>query len=171
MNDNACYKVVSRRAASVKVAIRTDEYIELTSIGAQTKCPHLLRRTVVEDAEHQREIVLLTNLLDLAATTMARLYKERWQTELFFKALMQNIKVKTFVGTSENAVKKQIWTALLAILLLEFLQMKSTCGWNLSNLAALLRMNLLTYDLWAWLDDPYGVSIAEPPPQQLTPAI
>lgn len=172
MKDSACYQVVSRESASVKGAIRADEYIELTEPRAQKKCPHLLRRIVVWDEVNQREIVLLTNFLDLAAATVARLYKERWQIELFFKALKQNLKVKTFVGTSENAVKTQIWTALVAILLLKFLQMKSTWGWSLSNLAALLRMNLLTYrNLWAWLDDPFGVPIAEPSDQQLTFAI
>jgi hypothetical protein len=172
LKDNACYRVVSRETASVKGAIRADEYIELTGTGAQEKCPHVLRRVVVWDEENDREIVLLTNLLKLAASTVAALYKERWQIELFFKALKQNLKVKTFVGTSENAVKTQIWTALVAILLLKFLQMKSTWGWSLSNLAALLRMNLLTYrDLWAWLDDPFGVPVEEPAAQQLVLAL
>ena len=93
-----------------------------------------------------------------AASTVAAIYKERWQIELFFKALKQNLKVKTFVGTSENAVKTQIWTALIAMLLLKFLQLRSTFGWSLSNLAAMLRFNLLTYrDLWAWLDAPFHV--------------
>jgi hypothetical protein len=67
------------------------------------------------------------------------------------------------VGTSENAVKVQIWTALIAMLLLKLMQLKSAFGWSLSNLAAMLRMNLLTYrDLWKWLDEPYGYPAAEP---------
>src|SRR5690606_20324471 len=119
-------------------------------------CPHRLRRIVVWNEENQKEIVLLTNHMSFAASTIARIYKDRWQIELFFKAIKQNLKIKTFVGTSENAVQIQIWTALLCILLLRSLQMRSRFGWSLSNLAAMLRMNLLTYrHLWAWLDDPY----------------
>ena len=76
---------------------------------------------VVWDAVNQREIVLLTNLLAFGATTIAAIYKDRWEIELFFKALKQNLKVKSFVGTSENALRIQIWTALIAILLLKWL--------------------------------------------------
>jgi len=113
--------------------------------------------------------VLLTNILHLAASTVAAIYKERWQIELFFKALKQRLKVKTFVGTSENAVKTQIWTALIAMLLLKFLQLKSSWNWSLSNLAAMLRFNLLTYrDLWAWLDAPYDVPVMQPLVTQLS---
>ncbi len=73
-----------------------------------------------------------------------------------FKALKQSLKVKTFVGTSENAVRTQIWTALIAMLLVKYLQLKSTFGWSLSNLVALLRQQLFVYrDLMTWLNDPY----------------
>jgi IS4 transposase len=77
---------------------------------------------VAWDAENEREIVLLTNLLEFGATTIAAIYKERWQIELLFKALKQNLTVKTFVGTSENALRIQIWTALTALLLLKWLR-------------------------------------------------
>jgi hypothetical protein len=169
LKDNAVYEVVERRDVPSNGNILSDEIVRLTGIGAAEKCPHPLRRIVVWDAEHQREIVLLTNIMHLAARTVAAVYKERWQIELFFKALKQNLKVKTFVGTSENAVKTQIWTALIVILLLKFLQLKSTFGWSLSNLAAMLRFNLLTYrDLWAWLDAPYNTPVAEPGLTQLS---
>jgi hypothetical protein len=149
--------------------IRRDEFILLTGAGALDKCDYALRRIVIWDEEKQEEIILLTNLYRLAARTIARVYRFRWHIELFFKALKQNLKIKTFVGTSENAVKTQVWTALIAMLLLKFLQLKSSWNWSLSNLAAMLRFNLLTYrDLWAWLDDPYGVPIREPPAQQLS---
>ncbi len=122
-----------------------------------------MRRVVVWDEEHQREIVLLTKIMHFAASTVAAMYKERWQIELFFKALKQNLKVKTFVGTSENAVRIQLWTALIAILLLKFMQMKSLFEWSLSNLSAMFRMVLLTYrDLWHWLNQPFGPP--DPPP-------
>jgi len=106
--------------------------------------------------EDKREIlVFFSNLLHLAASTIAAIYKERWQVELFFKALKQALKVKTFLGTSANAVKTQIWTALIAMLILKYLQLKSSFGWSLSNLAALLRQQLFIFrDLWAWLNNP-----------------
>ena len=73
-----------------------------------------------------------------------------------FKALKQSLKVKTFVGTSENAVQTQIWTALIAVLLVKYLQLRSTFGWSLSNLVALLRQQLFVYrDLMGWLNDPF----------------
>jgi IS4 transposase len=85
-----------------------------------------------------------------------RIDKDRWQIELFCKALKQTLKIKTFVGTSANALKVQVWTALIAILLLKYLQLRTRLAWSLSNLVALLRLNLFTHrDLWAWLDQPF----------------
>ena len=105
--------------------------------------------------------------MDFAASTIAAIYKDRWQIELFFKTIKQNLKIKTFVGTSENAVKIQIWTALICILLLKILQMRSSFDWSMSNLAAMLRFNLLTYrDLWLWLNAPYQTPVLEPPWRQ-----
>jgi hypothetical protein len=87
--------------------------------------------------------------------------------QLFFKALKQNLKIKTFVGTTPNAVKTQVWTALITMLMLRFMQLKSQWGWSLSNLVALLRMNLFTHrSLWAWLDNPLGVPPDPGVPQQ-----
>jgi len=140
--------------------ILSDEMINLPGSGANRREFRLLRRVVVWDPVGQREIVLLTNNMKLAAGTIAAIYKQRWQIELFFKAIKQNLKIKTFVGTSANAVHIQIWTALIAILLLKYLQMRSRLGWSLSNLVALLRLNLFVHrDLWAWIHEPYA-----PPP-------
>jgi hypothetical protein len=166
MKSNAQYEVVHTIPGG-DIGVRRVEWIRLTGTAAK-ECPRTLRRITVWDEEQEREIILLTNDFRLSAGTIARVYRFRWQIELFFKALKQNLKIKTFVGTSENAVKTQIWTALIAILLLKFLQLKSSWAWSLSNLAAMLRFNLLTYrDLWAWLDDPYGVPIHEPTAEQL----
>lgn len=166
MKSNARYEVIHTIPGGVNGGQR-EEWIRLTGTAA-AECPERLRRITVWDKEQQREIILLTNEWRLAAETLARVYRFRWQIELFFKALKQNLRIKTFVGTSENAVKTQIWTALIAMLLLKFLQLKSSWAWSLSNLAAMLRFNLLTYrDLWAWLDDPFGVPINEPTSEQL----
>jgi hypothetical protein len=160
LKDNAVYAVVERRRVPERSAIRRDEVIHLTGAAA-VHCPHRLRRVEVDDPEKGGTLVFLTNHLDFGATTIATIYKDRWQIELFFKALKQNLRVKTFVGTSANALHIQIWTALIALLVLKYLQLKARFGWSLSNLVALLRMNLLVYrDLWAWLDDPF----TSPPP-------
>jgi IS4 transposase len=152
---NADYRVVERWRPPQDRGIVCDQLIHLRGRRTQHKYPAPLRRLVVRTPEGDR-LELLTNHLDLGASTVARIYKDRWQIELFFKALKQNLRVKTFVGTSANAIHIQIWTALIALLVLKYLQFKSRFGWSLSNLVALLRMNLLVYrDLWAWLDDPF----------------
>jgi hypothetical protein len=172
MKDNAVYEVVEQRAVPLHRNILSDEIIRLTGANAQTKCPRLLRRIVVWDEENQREIVLLTNHLEFGATTIADIYRERWQIELFFKALKQNLHVKSFVGTSENALRIQIWTALIALLLLKWLHHLSKAGWSLSNLVSMLRLNLFTYrDLRDWLDDPFNTPPLLPLPEQLELAL
>jgi hypothetical protein len=172
LKDNAAFAIEAEFAVPENRNIRADQIIRLTSIRAQADCPGPLRRIVVWDADNQREIVLLTNLLEFGATTIAAIYKERWQIELFFKALKQNLTVKTFVGTSENALRIQIWTALIALLLLKWLHHLSKANWSLSNLASMLRLNLFTYrELIKWLHDPMQTPPLVPSPEQLTLAL
>lgn len=172
LKDNAAYEVVEECVLPENRNIRSDQLIRFTSEKAQKDCPCLLRRVVVWDAVNEREIVLLTNLLAFGSTTIAAIYKDRWEIELFFKALKQNLKVKSFVGTSENALRIQIWTALIAILLLKWMHHLSKAKWSLSNLASMLRLNLFTYrDLQKWLDDPFGTPPIVPESQQLTLAL
>jgi len=167
LKEGTLYKTVESHKLPEKSNIRADEVICLTSERAQQKCPHQLRRVVVWDELNQREIVLLSNHLEFGATTIA-IYKDRWSVELFFKALKQNLKVKTFVGTSENALRIQIWTALIAILLLKWLHHLSKAGWSLSTLASMLRLNLFTYrPLMEWLHEPFNTPPAIPVPEQL----
>jgi len=154
---NAQFEVVEEREPPQHRRILKDQTIRLTGLGAQEKCPHLLRRIEAVREDTGDILVFLTNHHGLGASTIAAVYKDRWQIELFFKALKQNLKIKTFIGTSANAVKSQIWTALIAILLLRYLQLTSRFGWSLANLVALLRMKLFTHhDLLAWLDEPFG---------------
>ena len=106
-------------------------------------------------------ILLITNIWHLAASTISAIYRDRWQIEVFFRALKQNLRIKTFVGTSCNAVQIQIWTALISLLLLKYLQLRASYGWSLSNLIALLRQQLFVHrELWSWLNAPF-----EPPPE------
>jgi hypothetical protein len=169
MKTNAVYTVQEDRAVSWRGNILSDQIIRLTGQGAEQKCPHLLRRVVVWDAEGEREIVLLTNHLEFGPTTIAAIYKDRWEIELFFKTLKQHLKIRTFVGTSPNALLIQIWTALIALLLLKWLHHLSRAGWSLSLMAAMLRLNLFTYrDLLEWLHNPVEQPPLHPGDLQLT---
>lgn len=166
---NAQFEVVEEWEPPQHRRILKDQTIRLTGTGAQEKCPYRLRRIEAVREDTGDILVFLTNHHGLGASTIAAVYKDRWQIELFFKALKQNLKIKTFIGTSANAVKTQIWTALIAMLLLRYLQLTSRFGWSLANLVALLRMNLFTHrDLLAWLDEPFGTP---PEPQASSQAI
>lgn len=121
-----------------------------------------------KDKESGRWFEYLTNDFKLSAEEIAAVYKDRWQIELFFKKLKQNLKIKTFVGTTLNAVMVQIWTALVVTLLLEVLKRRSKYPWSFSRLRNYIRLNLMTYkDLNDWLDEPDIVPIKprESPPQ------
>jgi hypothetical protein len=168
MKDNALYEVIGEKEVPRSRNVLKDEMVELRGPKAIEKCPYPLRRIEVYDPETEQVLVFLTNHMNLGATTVASIYKERWRIETFFKALKQNLKIKTFVGTSANAVKIQIWTALIAMLILRFLQLRSKFNWSLSNLVALLRMNLFTHrDLWDWLNKPFETAPVPYEPEQL----
>lgn len=155
MKTNTVYQVEQECEVPVQGKVLRDQIISLPALSKAGEEPVLFRRIEYWNEEKREILVFFTNLLHLAAATIAAIYKDRWQVELFFKALKQTLKVKTFLGTSANAVKTQIWTALIAMLILKYLQMKSTFGWSLSNLAALLRQQLFIFrDLWAWLNAP-----------------
>jgi hypothetical protein len=163
------YAVLDQRPMPTRGPVLADEVIRLTGPHAADRCTVPFRQVTIWDETQQRTLTFLTNIMHLAASTIAAIYKERWQIELLFKALKQHLRIKTFVGTTENAVQVQIWIALIAMLLLKFLQLKSTWPWSLSNLAALLRFNLLTYrDLWTWLNAPFGCPAITPMPMQAT---
>lgn len=139
--------------------ILIDEIIKLTGIKTPTQYPETLRRVVVYDQINDCTIEIITNQFTWTASTIAELYKQRWQIEIFFKELKQHLSIKSFVGTSENAVLIQIWTALITLLLLKYLKAIGKYGWCLSNLIAFLRMNLFSkIELEQWLNKPF-----EPP--------
>lgn len=142
----------------------SEQVIRLTGAGALEKCPQLLRRVEVVREDTGGKLVFLNNLHHPGASTVAASYKDRCQIELFFKALKRNLKIKTFVVTSANAVKKQTWTALICRLLLRYLQLASCFGWSMSNLVALRQMNLFTHrDLMAWVGEP--LALPDEPPE------
>jgi hypothetical protein len=160
LKDNASFEVVENRPVPPGTNVVKDQIVFFHSQPTPDR-EHFFRLVEVWDKEKQRSFTFLTNQFDFAATTISAIYKDRWKVELFFKAIKQNLKIKTFLGTNPNAVKTQIWTALIAMLVLRYLQLMSTFGWSLSNLAALLRHQLFVYrDLFGWLNAPF-----EGPPQ------
>jgi len=166
LKTNADFIVVEDRPLPVRKGLVHDQVICMTQQAAETDHPPMMRRIEFFDEEQQRTLVFLTNNIKLAASTIAEVYKNRWQIELFFKALKQSCKVKTFVGTSANALKTQIWTALISMLLVKILHIRSSFGWHLSNFMVLLRQQLFVYrDLWKWIDDPFQAPEAPPFPQ------
>jgi hypothetical protein len=165
LKDNADYIVLEERELPQRKGLLRDQVICFYQ-QARDGNEGYFRRIEFYDEERDRVLVFVTNHMTLAAATVAAVYKQRWQIELFFKALKQSLRVKTFVGTSANALKTQIWAALIAMLLIKYLQLKATFGWSLSNLVALLRQQLFVYrDLWTWLNDPFR----PPPPLESMP--
>lgn len=166
------YRVCKRNPVREGSGLLSDEVIELTGKRGRKSYPRRLRRIELDSVDTRtmktRRLVLLTNHLRLVAATIADIYKDRWQIELFFKALKQNLTLKNFVGSTPNALETQIWTAMIAMLLLKWLHYMSQCRWSLSTLAATLRLNLFAYrELQAFLDDPWEPLPRPPPPDQL----
>ena len=125
-------------------------------------CNVRLNMVVYEDEKTGELVELITNKLDLGATTVEEIYRQRWQIEIFFRALKSDLKIKTFVGTSSNAVHIQIWTALIALLIIRYLQFVSSLNWSFSSLLFMLQHNLFRYkDLREWINDPYETPESE----------
>ena len=133
-----------------------DEIIELIGPLSNSKYPKQLRRVAIWDEVNQQVIELITNQLTWSANTIGELYKSRWQVEIFFREIKQLLHIKSFIGTSQNAVMIQIWTALITILILKVLKALAKFNWHLSNLVAFIRLNLFVkIDLQLWLDKPF----------------
>lgn len=136
--------------------ILKDEIIELTGVQSKGKYPKKLRRVSVWDDKNQQVIELITNQFTWTANTIGELYKSRWQVEIFFREVKQLLHIKSFIGTSENAVMIQIWTALITILILKALKAMAKYDWHLSNLVAFIRLNLFVkINLQKWVDKPF----------------
>jgi hypothetical protein len=140
-----------------------DEIIELTGNKTKEKYPKKLRRVALWDVKNEQTIELITNQMSWTANTITELYKARWQVEIFFRDIKQQLHIKSFIGTSQNAVMIQIWTALITILILKALKTQAKYAWYLSNLVAFIRLNLFVkVDLHKWLDNPFAKE--QPPP-------
>ena len=138
---NATYRIIERREVIKSKGLTCDQTILITGAKAKT-CPIPLRRIGFRDAETGKHYVFLTNNFHLAAKTIADIYKSRWKIELFFKCIKQNLKIKSFVGTSKNAVMTQIWIAMCAYLLLAWIKFSSQIDRSLQQMIRLLQLNL-----------------------------
>jgi putative transposase len=154
---NAKCKVTARFAVNWLQDVTSDQNVVLRGQNSHAY-PDALRRVGYRDPETGNHYVFWTNAFHLAAATIAAIYKARWQIELFFKTIKQNLKIKTFLGTSENAVMTQIWIALITYLMLAFLRFKSGLGLSFQQLLRLLQINLF--------DRRKLVDLCQPPQRQ-----
>lgn len=166
LKENARFTVLRQNPVAPGTAIRKDEVIVAPGQKRSGEEAHFRRLELYDEAK-QETVVFVTNHHQLDPVMVTEIYRERWQIELFFKSLKQLLKIKTFIGTSENAVHIQIWTALIAMLVVRYLRLRATFGWSLSNLVALLRQQLFVHrPLWTWLNDPFQPPVS--PPAQLS---
>lgn len=147
--------------------ILKDEIIELKNTLSKGKYPKQLRRVAVWDEVNHQVIELITNHMNWSANTIGELYKSRWNVEIFFRDIKQLLHIKSFIGTSQNAVMIQIWTALITILILKALKAMAKFNWHLSNLVAFIRLNLFVkINLQQWIDKPFE-EYEDPPLESL----
>jgi putative transposase len=165
---NTRYRVMERRSVDKTKGLRADQTIELTGQKSQHEALPKLRRVTYVDLKSGQRYVFLTNNFVLAASTIAAIYKQRWQIELFFKWIKQNLKIKTFLGVSKNAVMTQVWVAMCVYLILAYLKFMSKTSTSMQQILRLLQLNLFMHrDLVALLhgDPPEPIPIT--PQQQL----
>jgi Transposase DDE domain/Domain of unknown function (DUF4372) len=136
-----CRRVYSR-AVDKSTGLRCDQTIALTAPKARKDYPQHLRRIKFYDAEHDRHLVFLTNNFDLPALTIAQLYRCRWQVELFFKWIKQHLRIKWFYGTTENAVKTQIWIAITVYVLVAIVKKRLNTEASLYTILQILSLTL-----------------------------
>jgi len=150
---NTRYRIIERRKALKSKGLTSDQTIILTGTKAD-RCPIKLRRIGYKDPKTQKQYFFFTNNFKLAAKTIADIYKQRWQIETFFKWIKQHLKIKTFFGTSRNALLTQIWTALIALMILALYKFRARLGLSLSEILQLLQLNFFEKrNLWALLDE------------------
>ena len=156
LKSNATTRIVERRAVNRSKGVSSDHTIEFTGVTTSKRCPIHLRRIRYRDATTRKRYEFLTNNFSLAANTIAAIYKSRWQIELFFKWIKQNLKIKSFMGTSKNAVMTQIWIALCVYLLIAYLKFVSKSKKSMQQILNLLHMNL--FEKWCIHDLIHGRS-------------
>ena len=142
LRSKSVYKVIKRRTVNKAQGVTSDQVIQLKSAHALKRGAPRLRRIGYRDATTGKRYVFLTNHFGLSAATIAAIYKDRWQVELFFKAIKQNLKIKAFVGLSRNAVLTQIWIAMITYLLIALARHHAKSGWSVQRIIRVLQLNL-----------------------------
>jgi hypothetical protein len=159
-----------RGGTTEEYVVVSDSYIRLTSKNAQADCPIELRQVTVRCEATNNEMTFLTNNTTLSADIISQIYKDRWKIESFFRTIKQNLIIKSFLGTSINAVNCQVWSAMTAIILIKYFQMISTISWNFSNLLYLIRINLFSYiKIFSWINVPHCDKVPPKPPPDKRP--
>jgi len=157
IKDNAVYKSIGHNEIEEHIhsGVLEDEIIELTVKDGGNKSKLRLRKIRFYDRELKREFEFLTNLFEIRADLVAAIYKVRWQIELVFKQLKQNFPLKYFLGDNENAIKIQIYCALIANLLMTVIQKSLKRSWAFSNLVSFCKIHLFNYiHLLNFLENP-----------------
>jgi len=142
LRPKAVYKILERKSVNKALGVKSDQIIQLNSAHAIKRGAPKLRRVGFVDKETGKHYVFLTNNFSLSAATIAAIYKDRWQVELFFKAIKQNLKIKAFVGTSKNAILTQVWIAMITYLLLSFARHLAKAGWTVQRILRIVQLNL-----------------------------
>lgn len=142
LRPKAVFSILEERAVLTSKGVLRDQIIQLDSAHAKKRGAPKLRRIEYRDRETGKKFIFLTNHFELAASTVAAIYKDRWQVELFFKAIKQNLKIKAFVGTSKNAILTQIWIAMITYLLLAFARHSAKTGWTVQRIMRVIQLNL-----------------------------
>ena len=158
LKDNADYSILTDYEIDTQKdpGMLQDAQIQLEGFYSSQDYPGPLRMVRILDSSKEEEYTFLTNNFKWKARTVADIYKERWNIESFFKQIKQHLRIKSFIGTSQNAVQIQVWSALITILLLQYLKAKAQYRWHLSNLVTFIRLNLFTkMDLMPWLNKPF----------------
>jgi putative transposase len=138
----AVYTVKERLSVKRETGVCSDQVIQLNSAHAQKRGAPALRRIGYRDPQTGKFYQFLTNHFGWSAQTIAAIYKDRWQVELFFKAIKQNLKIKAFVGTSRNAVLTQLWIAMITYLLLAIARHSARTGWTVQRIMRVIQLNL-----------------------------
>jgi IS4 transposase len=142
LRPNSIYKVLERKVVDNQLGVSSDQIIQLNSVHTLKRGAPELRRVGFKDEDTGQRYVFLTNNFKLASTTILDIYKERWQVELFFKAIKQNLKIKIFIGTSKNAILTQIWISIITYLLLAFARHSAKTGWTIQHIMRVIQLNL-----------------------------
>jgi putative transposase len=160
LKTNAKYQVIRTKRTNANSSILSDEIIEFTGYYTHRKCPHHLRKIRYIDQDRNKEIIFLTNDLENTAQIIADIYKARWDIELFFKTIKQNLKIKRFYGTTRNAVLTQIWIAMIAYLMISFFKFQHKTKLSIQQLFRIIQVNIFERKS---LKDLVEYKIFEPP--------